>query len=82
MPEAAPGTTTGEGRPHLVTHSGRGCRYRWPGWVSTCGAAGVARSVLRAKAGECIAGHSEKRRKRPLGGMSPLQYRKSLGLAA
>ena len=37
---------------------------------------------LEAKIDAHIVWHNEGRRKRSLGGMSPLQYRRSLGLAA
>ncbi len=106
------------GAEHPVVHSGRGCHYRWPGWISRMGKAGLGRSMSkkgcppdnsacgglfgRLKNGmfynrdwtgvsiqgfidilnEYLAWYNEKRIKVSLGNMSPLEYRKSLGLAA
>ena len=103
---------------HPVVHSGRGCHYRWPGWTSRMGKAGLGRSMPqkgcppdnsacgglfgRLKNGmfynrdwrgvsiqgfidirnEYLIWYNEKRIKVSLGNMSPLEYRKSLGLAA
>ena len=103
---------------HPVVHSGRGCHYRWPGWTSRMGKAGLGRSMPkkgcppdnsacgglfgRLKNGmfynrdwtgvsiqgfidirnEYLIWYNEKRIKISLGNMSPLEYRKSLGLAA
>ena len=36
-----------EGAPGPLLHSDRGCHYQWPGWISICDAAGVARSMPR-----------------------------------
>ena len=36
-----------EGAPGPLLHSDRGCHYQWPGWISICDAAGVARSMSR-----------------------------------
>lgn len=101
---------------HPVVHSGRGCHYRWPGWISRMEKAGLGSSMSkkgcspdssacgglfgRLKNGmfydrdwtgvsiqefidilnEYLAWYNEKRIKISLGNMSPLEYRRSLGL--
>ena len=34
-------------RAHLIVHSDCRCHYRWPGWMSACGEAGIIRPVSR-----------------------------------
>lgn len=103
---------------HPVSHSDRGCHYRWPGWIERCERYGITRSMSkkgcspdnsamegffgrlkveffygRDWSGWSIHGfmdaldeythwYNEERIKLSLGGMSPMQYRRSLGLAA
>lgn len=114
--EAACGTLS-EGR-HPVTHSDRGCHYRWPGWIAICEKNLLARSMSKKgcspdnSAMEGFFGrlkneffhhrdwsgvsipefcrmldsylryYNEGRPKERLGWMSPMRYRRSLGLAA
>lgn len=47
MPEAAIRLTGPGERARLVVHSGCGCHYRWPGWISICEEAGIIRSMSR-----------------------------------
>lgn len=47
MLEAAIRLTEPGERAHLVVHSGCGCHYRWPGWISICEEAGIIRSMSR-----------------------------------
>ena len=101
-----------------LVHSDRGSHYRWPGWISRMGKAGLRQSMSRKgcppdnAACEGFFGriknemfynqswinvsteefidildsylvwYNEKRIKLSLGAMSPLEYRKSLGLTA
>ena len=101
-----------------ISHSDRGCHYRWQGWIERCERYGIIRSMSKkgcspdnsAMEGffgclkveffygrnwsgwsieefmnaldEYIHWYNEKRIKLSLGGMSPMQYRRSLGLAA
>ena len=103
---------------HPVSHSDRGCHYRWPGRIERCRRYGITRSMSKkgcspdnsAMEGffgrlkveffygrdwsgwsihgfmdapdEYIHWYNEERIKLSLRGMSPMQYRKSLGLAA
>lgn len=32
---------------HPVSHSDRGCHYRWPGWIERCKRYGITRSMLK-----------------------------------
>ena len=109
--------TLSEGQ-HPVTHSDRGCHYRWPGWISICENNGLVRSMSKKgcspdnSAMEGFFGRlkneffhhrdwsgvstpefcrmldaymrysNEVRPKEKLDWMSPMQYRRSLGLAA
>lgn len=109
--------TLGEGQ-RPVTHSDRGCHYRWPGWVAICEKNRLVRSMSKKgcspdnSAMEGFFGrlkneffyhrdwsgvtipefcrmldaylryYNEARPKERLGWMSPMQYRRSLGLAA
>ena len=101
-----------------VTHSDRGCHYRWPGWIAICEENGLVRSMSAKgctpdnSAMEGFFGrlkneffhrrdwsgvsvpefcrmldsyltyYNEVRPKEGLGWMSPMQYRRSLGLAS
>ena len=103
---------------HPLSHSDRGCHYRWPGWIERCERYGITRSMSKkgcspdnsAMEGffgrlkveffydrdwtgwtieqfmdaldEYIHWYNEKRIKMSLGGVSPMQYRESLGFAA
>lgn len=103
---------------HPVSHSDRGCHYRWPGWIERCKRYGITRSMSKkgcspdnsAMEGffgrlkvefvygrdwsgwsihgfmdaldEYVHWYNEEGIKLSLGGMSPMQYRRSLGLAA
>ena len=103
---------------HPVSHSDRGCHYRWPGWIERCKRYGITRSMSKkgcspdnsAMEGlfgrlkveffygrdwsgwsihgfmdaldEYVHWYNEERIKLSLGGMSPMRYRRSLGLAA
>ncbi|WP_217953155.1 IS3 family transposase [Adlercreutzia caecimuris] len=103
---------------HPVSHSDRGCHYRWPGWIERCESHGIRRSMPakgcspdnsamegffgRLKVEffygrdwkgwsigrfiealcDYIEWYNKDRIKLSLGGMSPAQYRRSLGLAA
>ena len=113
--EAACGTLS-EGQ-HPVTHSDRGCHYRWPGWKAICEENHLVRSMSKKgcspdnSAMEGFFGrlkneffhhrdwsgvtipefccmldaylryYNEERPKEKLGWLSPMQYRRSLGLA-
>ena len=114
--EIACGTLREGQRP--VTHSDRGCHYRWPGWIAICDENHLVRSMSKKgcspdnSAMEGFFGrlkneffhhrdwsgvtipefcrmldaylryYNERRPKEKLGWMSPMQYRRSLGLAA
>ena len=114
--EAACGKLSEGQRP--VTHSDRGCHYRWPGWIAICEKNLLVRSMSKKgcspdnSAMEGFFGrlkneffhhrdwsgvsipefcrmldsylryYNEGRPKEGLGWMSPMQYRRSLGLAA
>ena len=114
--EAACGTLREGQRP--VTHSDRGCHYRWPGWIAICDENHLIRSMSKKgcspdnSAMEGFFGrlkneffhhrdwsgvtifefcrmldaypryYNEERPKEKLGWLSPMQYRRSLGLAA
>lgn len=114
--EAACETLSEGQRP--VTHSDRGCHYRWPGWIAICDRNRLVRSMSKKgcspdnSAMEGFFGrlkneffhhrdwsgvpapefcrmldgylryYNEVRPKERLGWMSPMQYRRSLGLAA
>lgn len=103
---------------HPLIHTDRGCHYRWPGWISRMGNAGLQRSMSRkgcspdnsacegffgrlknemfynrswsgvtikqfiAILNEYLSWYNETRIKTSLGNMSPLEYRRSLGLTA
>ena len=67
-----------------IIHSDRGVHYRWPGWIERMDKAGLTRSMSKKgcspdnSACEGVFG----RIKKSLGYMSPMEYRRSLGLAA
>lgn len=113
--EAACGTFREGQRP--VTHSDRGCHYRWPGWIAICEKNHLTRSMSKKgcspdnSAMEGFFGglkneffhhrdwsgvtvpefcrmldaylryFNEERPKEKLGWLSPMQHRRSLGLA-
>ena len=114
--EAACGMLREGQRP--VTHSDRGCHYRWPGWMAICEENHLTRSMSKKGCspdnsamegffgrlkneffhhrdwsgvtmpefcrmlGAYLRYYNEERPKEKLGWMSPMQYRRSLGLAA
>ena len=114
--EAACGTLREGQRP--VTHSDRGCHYRWPGWIAICEKNHLTRSMSkkgRSPDNSAMEGffgrlkneffhhrdwsgvtmpefcrmldaylryYNEERPKEKPGWLSPMQYRRSLGLAA
>ena len=114
--EAACGTLREGQRP--VTHSDRGCHYRWPGWIAICEKNHLTRSMSRkgcSPDNSAMGGffgrlenesfhhrdwsgvtipefcrmldaylryYNEERPKEKPGWLSPMQYRRSLGLAA
>lgn len=47
MLEAAIGPARPSERARLIVHSGCGCHYRWPGWISVCEEAGIIRPMSR-----------------------------------
>jgi putative transposase len=101
-----------------MIHSDRGCHYRWPGWISRMGKAGLTRSMSKKGCSpdnsacegffgrlknemfynrswqdvsieqfvnmlnRYIRWYNEKRIKMSLGAMSPIDYRRSIGLVA
>ncbi|CAI8854228.1 transposase [Pseudomonas chlororaphis] len=80
-----------------VVHSDRGAHYRWLGWLSRIADAKLIRSMSRKGCSpdnaacegffgrlktELFLAVNEKRIKISLGALSPIEYRKSLGLAA
>ena len=67
-----------------IVHSDRGVHYRWPGWISRMNSYGLTRSMSKKgcspdnSACEGVFG----RIKKSLGYLSPMEYRRNLGLVA
>ena len=78
---------------HPIVHSDRGCHYRWPGWIERMNKAKLTRSMSKKGCfmdtigmmlrlvNEYMEWYREKRIKISLGGKSPMDYRRSPGLA-
>jgi len=62
-----------------IVHSNRGCHYRWSEWIEIIKSAGLTEFIKEIDAYmHCTC---KDRIKTTLGGISPLEYRKRIGVA-